>query len=156
MTVSGRHKPGRKGVAWNEAGTGDVAHLAVVAARIVVRRLILCHCLVARHDLRLRRLVLRMPAQRHGQARHGLHGQAERGKQQQEAGEAGIHGGKLTPHRAAMQAGAVRRRLPYSSSSCGRKLAASFCCTCGGTWAWRTNSMLNEPWPAVIDFRREA
>jgi hypothetical protein len=45
-----------------------------------------------------------MPARRHGQACHGLHRQAERSEQQQEAGEAGIHGGKLTPHRSAMQA----------------------------------------------------
>jgi len=44
----------------------------------------------------------------------------------------------------------------YSSSSRSVCPAASFCCTCGGTWAWRANSMLKLPWPPVIDLRREA
>jgi hypothetical protein len=52
-------------------------------------------------------MLLPMAAKRHGQARHGLHGQQERGEDQQEASETMIHDAKITSRSLAVQAGAL-------------------------------------------------
>jgi hypothetical protein len=107
------------------------------------RLMILRHRLMARHDLGLGRLlVLRMPAQRHGQARHGLHGQAERGEQQQEAGEAGHSWQEAyaAPGCHASRRGAVfALTLPLPAAGSWPPASAALAAAPG---AWRANSML--------------
>ncbi len=80
-----------------------MAHFAVVATGVVCG-LIRCGLMgfMARHrgggffDRNGgHALLLRMPAQRHGHRRHGLHGQPQRGEKQQEADETIIHGAKI-------------------------------------------------------------
>jgi|694.fasta_scaffold61895_2 hypothetical protein len=119
-----------------------MAHFAIVATGIVCG-LIRCRCLMGFMAWHRgggfdrnggHTLLLRMPAQRHGHRRHGLHGQPERGEKQKETDETLVHDAKITLRRPAAQATPIIRAF-HSSSSFSLKLAASFCCVWGGTCA---------------------
>lgn len=103
--------------AGHEAGAGEVAHAAVVAA-VLMPDLLAGDGVMAGHGRGVvtvihgdgHGLTLAMGTQRHGQAGHGLHRQPERGKHQQESGEATVHGAQVTPGCLPMQAGTRDRR----------------------------------------------